>query len=109
MNSADAGHFARISKKAAKARSCLQPSPQVLISCRGLDGENNALAVRYCCNCSYSPPMVMVGIVPTRYSHKLIKESGCFVINLVDKRFQEPLPIWEATASGTGINWPPWT
>ena len=31
----------------------------------------------------------MVGIVPTRYSHQLIKESGCFVVNLVDKNYQE--------------------
>ena len=27
--------------------------------------------------------MVMVGIVPSRYSYQLIKDSGCFVANLV--------------------------
>ena len=70
-------------------KSCLQPAPKVLVSCRGLDGENNVLAVGYCGNCSYDPPMVMVGIVPSRYSHKLIKESGCFVVNLVDKDYEE--------------------
>ena len=47
------------------------------------------LAVAYCGNCSYNPPMVMVGIVPTRYSYQLIKESGCFVVNLVDNNYQE--------------------
>ncbi|MCK9171393.1 MAG: flavin reductase [Treponema sp.] len=26
----------------------------------------------------------MVGIVPSRYSYHLIKESGCFTVNLVD-------------------------
>ncbi|MBV5342974.1 flavin reductase, partial [bacterium] len=76
-------------KKEAKMKSCLQAAPNVLISCRGLDGENNVLAVGYCCNCSYDPPMVMVGIVPTRYSYKLIKESGCFVVNLVDRSYKE--------------------
>lgn len=76
-------------KKQAKMKSCLQPAPKVLVSCRGLDGEDNVLAVGYCGNCSYDPPMVMVGIVPTRYSYKLIKESGCFVVNLVDKSYQE--------------------
>lgn len=70
-------------------RSCLQPAPNVLVSCRGLDGENNVLAVGYCCNCSYDPPMVMVGIVPSRYSYKMIKESGCFVVNLVGKEYKE--------------------
>lgn len=76
-------------KQQANMKSCLQPTPKVLISCRGLNGENNVLAVAYCGNCSYAPPMVMVGIVPTRYSYPLIKESGCFVVNLVDKKYQE--------------------
>lgn len=76
-------------KKEAKMKSCLQPAPKVLVSCRGLDGEDNALAVGYCGNCSYDPPMVMVGIVPSRYSYKLIKESGCFVVNLVDRSYKE--------------------
>ncbi len=44
-------------KKQAKIKSSLQPSPKVLVSCKGLNGENNALAVAYCCNCSYDPPM----------------------------------------------------
>jgi flavin reductase (DIM6/NTAB) family NADH-FMN oxidoreductase RutF len=77
-----------MNKKQANKRSCLQPAPKVLISCRGTDGENNALAVIYCGNCSYDPPMVMVGIVPSRYSYKMIKESGCFVVNLVDKDYK---------------------
>lgn len=75
----------------ANMKSCLQPMPKMLVSCRGLNGENNALAVGYCGNCSYDPPMVMVGIVPTRYSYQMIKESGCFVVNLVDKSYQETL------------------
>ena len=76
-------------KSSANMKSCLQPLPKVLVSCRGVNGEDNVLAVAYCGNCSYSPPMVMVGIVPTRYSYQMIKESGCFVVNLVDKNYQE--------------------
>lgn len=72
-------------KVQAKMRSCLQPLPKILVSCRGISGEDNALAVAYCGNCSYDPPMVMVGIVPSRYSYRMIKESGCFVVNLVGK------------------------
>lgn len=73
-------------KTQANMKSCLQPAPKVLVSCRGTNGENNALAVAYCCNCSYAPPMVMVGIVPSRYSYNMIKESGCFIVNLVDEK-----------------------
>ncbi|MBC3887018.1 flavin reductase family protein [Acetobacterium paludosum] len=76
-------------KVKANMKSCLNPVPKVLVSCRGLNGEENALAVGYCGNCSYDPPMVMVGIVPSRYSYHMIKESGCFVVNLVDSKYQE--------------------
>jgi len=50
---------------------------------------NNALAVEYAGNCSYDPPMVMVGIVPTRYSYPMIKETGVFVVNLVTEELRE--------------------
>ena len=76
-------------KYSANMKSCLQPMPKVLVSCRGLDGENNVLAVAYCCNCGYDPPMVMVGIVPTRFSYHMIKKSGFFVVNLVDKNYKD--------------------
>ncbi len=70
-------------KVSAGFKSSLQPAAKVIVSCRGKNGENNALAVAYCCNCSFDPPMVMVGIVPSRHSYHMIKESGCLVVNLV--------------------------
>lgn len=76
-------------KKEANKKSCLQPTPKVLVSCRGKNGKNNALAVAYCGNCSYDPPMVMVGIVPSRHSYHMVKETGCFVVNLVPKSLKE--------------------
>ena len=76
-------------KKEGNMKSCLQPMPRVLVSCRGLDGEDNVLAVGYCGNCSYDPPMVMVGIAPLRYSYNMIKESGCFIVNLVEKGYRD--------------------
>jgi len=78
-----------IKKLEAEKKSCLQPCPKVLVSCRDKNGENNILAVGYCGNCSYDPPMVMVGIVPSRFSYKMIKESGVFVVNLVSKENKE--------------------
>jgi|GEM_PF-5349062 len=43
-------------KKQANMKSFLQPTPRVLVSCRGFNGENNVLAVGYCSNRSYAPP-----------------------------------------------------
>ena len=76
-------------KREANKNSCLQPTPKVLVSCRDSEGRDNALAVAYCCNCSFDPPMVMVGIVPSRFSHHMVKESGCFVVNLAPKSYEE--------------------
>jgi len=70
-------------KKQAQARSIVNPRPHLLVSCRGADGRDNALVVAYAGNCSLDPPMVMVGIVPSRHSYALIKEARCFVVNLV--------------------------
>ena len=72
-----------MSKKVTNFKSCLKAMPDILVSCRSKDGEDNALAVGYACNCSFDPPMVMVGIVPSRHSYKMIKETGVFVVNLV--------------------------
>ena len=72
-------------KKSAQFKSSIQPVTKVIVSCRDKDGRDNALAVAYCCNCSYDPPMVMVGIVPSRFSYHMVKESGCFVVNLTGK------------------------
>ena len=76
-------------KKNVPVSPCLQPAPNVLVSCRNAKGENNALAVAYCCNCSFDPPMVMVGSVPSRHSYAMVKESGCFVVNLVPKAYRD--------------------
>lgn len=76
-------------KREANKKTCLQPAPKVLVSCRDREGRDNALAVAYCCNCSYDPPMVMVGIVPSRFSYPIVKETGCFVVNLVPEAYAE--------------------
>ncbi|MBQ9262632.1 MAG: flavin reductase family protein [Clostridia bacterium] len=68
---------------------CLQPVPQTIVSCRDKEGRNNALVVGFTANVSLDPVMVMVGIVPTRYSHHMVKETGSFVINLPKKNFMK--------------------
>lgn len=86
-------------KKPAPFRSILNPKPPLIVSCRGKDGKDNALVVAYACNCSYDPPMLMVGIVPSRYSYGLIKESGCFVVNLAPSGMKA---AWDYLGSRSG-------
>jgi flavin reductase (DIM6/NTAB) family NADH-FMN oxidoreductase RutF len=75
--------------KISNMKSSLQPVPMVIVSCRDTEGRNNALSVGYCCNCSYDPPMIMIGIVPSRFSYHMIKDTGCFVVNLVGEKQRE--------------------
>jgi len=72
-------------KKEANKKNALNPMPKVIVTVRDKDGNDNALVVGYCGNCSYAPPMVMIGIVPSRYSYHMIKENKVFVVHLVTK------------------------
>ncbi len=76
-------------KTEAPARSVLNPKPPLLVSCRGTDGRDNALVVVYGGNCSFEPPSVMVGIVPSRYSYHIVKETGCFVVNITPPEMKD--------------------
>lgn len=66
----------------------LQPVPRTIVSVRDREGRNNALVVGFAANVSLDPAMVMVGIVPSRFSHHMVKENPCFVINLPAKDFE---------------------
>lgn len=102
----------KMNKKEIIKKGAIKPSVNVLVSCRDKDGRNNALAVAYCGNCSYAPPMVMIGIVPTRFSYHIIKETGCFVVNIPSKENKE-LYSYMGRVSGAdedkfktfGVNW----
>lgn len=68
---------------------CVQPVPKTIVSCRDKEGRNNALVVGFVANVSLDPAMVMVGIVPSRFSHHMVKETGCLVINLPGRDMQK--------------------
>ena len=76
-------------KKEGKKLLSLQPVPATIVSCRDKEGRNNALVVGFTANVSLEPAMIMVGIVPERFSHHMVKETGCFVVNLPKKSFKK--------------------
>ena len=69
----------------------LAPVPAVLVSCRAGDSRPNALAVAWAGTVCSHPPMVSVSLKAVRFSHQLIRESGEFVVNLVDERHARAL------------------
>ena len=65
----------------------LNPTPVVLVSCAeaGHPENRNMITLAWAGTVNSDPPMVSVSIRKSRYSHKLISETGEFVINLVSK------------------------
>ena len=73
-------------KKEIIDKTRMEPKPNAIVSCR-YNGEDNALVVAFASNASLEPSMLMVGIVPSRYSYNMIKESGKFAVNIPTKDF----------------------
>ena len=63
----------------------LNPVPVVMVSSGSKEGKANIMTVAWAGTVNSEPPMVSVSIRRNRYSHKLISETGEFVINLVSK------------------------
>lgn len=64
-----------------KPGTLLAPVPPALISCGTLENPN-VMTAAWTGIIASEPPMTYVSVRPSRYSHKLIKASGEFVINL---------------------------
>lgn len=72
-------------KKEISVSNRLQPGPAgvvVMATCVGSIGKPNIITLGMFMPISSNPPMVCIGVAPQRYSHKLIEESGEFVVNV---------------------------
>ena len=79
--------MAKHDKSPVGISTILNPVPVVMVSSAGKDPETrpNIMTVAWAGTVNSEPPMVSVSIRKSRYSHKLISETGEFVINLVSK------------------------
>lgn len=69
----------------------LNPVPVVMVSSAGKDSSQesqrpNICTIAWAGTVNSEPPMVSISVRKSRHSHKLISESGEFVINLVGKQ-----------------------
>lgn len=71
-----------MAKQVWKPGNMLYPVPAVMVSCRLPEGKPNIITVAWTGTVCTNPPMVSISVRPERYSYRLIKESGEFVINL---------------------------
>ncbi len=70
-----------MSKISWKGGALTAPIPPALVTCS--DGEHdNVLTVAWTGITCTQPPKTYISVRPSRFSYNIIKESGCFVINL---------------------------
>lgn len=60
----------------------LYPRNTVLVSCVSKTGRANIITLSWSMPVSHDPQIVAVSIAPKRYSHRLIEETGEFVVNI---------------------------
>ncbi len=68
----------------------LNPVPVVMVSCAGKNPDSaeerpNIVTIAWAGTVNSEPPMVSISVRKSRHSHKLISETGEFVVNLVTK------------------------
>lgn len=75
-----------MAKQIWKPSTLLNPVPVVLVTCADEEGNKNVFTVAWAGTINSKPPMVSISIRKSRYSHKIIKNSGEFVINLTTRK-----------------------
>jgi flavin reductase (DIM6/NTAB) family NADH-FMN oxidoreductase RutF len=65
-----------------KPFTAMYPCPVVLVSCNDSAGKSNIITLAWAGTVCSEPPMVGLGIRPSRYSHDLISKSKEFVVNI---------------------------
>lgn len=85
-------------KREIKPTTALVPCPVVLLSVSGPD-RPNIITLSWAANVCSSPPTMVVGIRPERYSHDLVKTAGEFVLNIPSAELIEGT-VFAGTKSG---------
>ncbi len=74
-----------MSKQCWKPGNMLAPVPAVLVTVRDKSGKDNVITIAWTGTICSDPPMVSISVRKERFSHAMLKESGEFVINLVNE------------------------
>ncbi len=74
-----------MAKETWKPGNMLYPLPAVLVSMREKSGKYNIITIGWAGTVCTNPPMVGISVRPERYSYRILKETGEFVVNLTTK------------------------
>lgn len=68
-----------------KPGNMLYPVPAVMVSCGRQGGKPNIITVAWAGTICSSPAMLSISVRKERYSYDIIRETGNFVVNLVNR------------------------
>ena len=68
-----------------KPGNMLNPVPAVMVSVTDKEGKSNIITVAWAGTVCTNPPMVSISVRPSRYSYRILEETGEFVINLTNE------------------------
>lgn len=91
-----------MSKVTWKPGTFLYPLPVVMVSC-GTMQKPNIITVAWTGIINTNPAMVYISVRPSRYSYKLIKKQGEFIINLTTENLVRATD-WCGVKSGVKID-----
>lgn len=89
-------------KREIDPTTAIVPCPVVLLSVQGPE-KPNVITLSWAANVCSSPPTIVVGIRPERYSHKLVKDAEEFVLNIPSTALFEGT-VFAGTKSGRVYN-----
>ena len=81
----------------------LYPLPAVMVSCGRENEKPNIITVAWAGTVSSSPAMVSISVRKERYSHDIIRDTGEFVINLVNRKLLRATD-WCGVKSGRDVD-----
>lgn len=74
-----------MAKEIWKAGNMLYPLPAAMVSVADKNGNQNIVTIAWTGTICSNPPMLYISVRPERHSHKMIKETMEFVVNLTTK------------------------
>ena len=86
-----------------KPGNMLYPLPVAMVSCGTKPEDYNIITIAWTGTINTNPPMVSISVREERYSYKLIKESGEFVINITTEKLVKAAD-WCGVKSGKDFN-----
>lgn len=92
-----------ITKETIEPSTALYPVPVVLVSCTSGDNSDNIITIAWTGTVCSDPPMLSISVRRERFSHRLIQDSGEFVVNIPTRELLSAVRLC-GTKSGRDID-----